>query len=61
MTDQVIVLMGVREWLLLVEHDYCDVAWSAGIRVKEIANKQGLCRALCKTDIRETQFLKLMN
>ena len=61
LTDQVIVLMGVREWLLLVKHDYCEVAWSAGIRVKEIANKQGLCRALCKTNIKETQFLKLMD
>ena len=39
----------------------CKVAWSAEVGVKEIAEVQGLCRALCETNISKTQFLKLMD
>jgi hypothetical protein len=39
----------------------CEVAWSAGVGVKEVADTQGLYHALCKTNIRETQFFKLMD
>ncbi len=39
----------------------CEVAWGAGVGVEEIANVQGLNRALCKTDVGETQLLKLMD
>ena len=61
LTYQVIVLTGVREWLLLMKCEYCEVAWHAEIGIKEIADEQGLSCALCKTDIGKTQFLKLMD
>jgi len=38
LTYQVIVLTGVREWLLLMKCKYCEVAWRAGISIKEMAN-----------------------
>ncbi len=39
----------------------CEVAWGAGVGVEKIANLQGLNHALCKTNVRETQLLKLMD
>ena len=39
----------------------CEVAWGAGVGVEEIANVQGLNRALCKTDVGKIQLLKLMD
>ncbi len=39
----------------------CEVDWGAGVGVEEIANVQGLNRALCKTNVGETQLLKLMD
>jgi hypothetical protein len=53
--------MGVQEWLFLMESKNCEVSWSAGVGIEEIATKQGLSHALCKTNIRKTQFLKSMD
>jgi hypothetical protein len=33
LTNQVIVLMGAGELLLLVKPEYCKVAWHAGIGI----------------------------
>ncbi len=33
LTNQVIVLMGAGELLLLIKHEYCEVAWRAGIGI----------------------------
>ena len=61
LTNQVNFLTGTRKWLSLVKRKYCEVAWHAGVGIKEISNVQGLCCALCKTYIGEIQILNFMD